>query len=266
MAHFNVHSPYQGKPDLVRKYDEKASKIPESKQRHPTMGAMIQSLDESIGKVNDKLKELGLQDNTIIIVMGDNGGVDWANDRKGDYKGIPITSNYPLRAGKACFYEGGVRVPLLIKYPKVTKAGAIESTPVHLIDFYPTLLNYAKIQPSKEKDVIDGVNIRSLIEQKGTIEKRPLFCHFPRTKQLGAPVGGSFVRYGDYKLCRLYGLNDDASDAYELYNLKYDIRESKDSIQHLPEVTTKLKGMLNDWLKETKALVPHPNPNFVVNN
>lgn len=262
MAHYNVHSPYQGKEEVVAKYDAKSKTDPANKHLHPTMGAMVQALDESVGKIVDKLDELGLSENTIVVLMGDNGGVHWANDKNPKYKDIPVTSNAPLRAGKACFYEGGVRVPLIIRYPKMVRPGSTEATPVHLIDFYPTLLQLAQIKQSPEKDVLDGQSLIPLLWGKGTFPERAIFCHFPRAKQIGADVGGSFVRMGDYKLCRLYGQNDDGSDRYELYDIANDISEQNDLATRLPAVRDSLAAMLDKWLKETKALVPHVNPDW----
>jgi arylsulfatase A-like enzyme len=264
MAHYNVHSPYEAKAQLIQKYENKSVNNSGNKHRHPIMAAMIESLDESVGKVLDKVKELGIEDNTIVVLMGDNGGIAWENDKRSKFKNTPITSNAPLRAGKACFYEGGVRVPLLIKYPNRIAAGRIENTPVHLVDFYPTLIEWANSTISSEKDAVDGVSLVSLLENKTALKERPLFCHFPRKKQVGAAVGGSFVRIGDYKLCRLYGLNHDASDKYELYNLKNDISETKDLSAEFPDVTKALKHVLNNWLEETGALVPHSNPNWQI--
>ncbi|MCG8698569.1 MAG: sulfatase-like hydrolase/transferase [Bacteroidales bacterium] len=262
LAHYNVHAPYQGKDDLVAKYDAKAKNDPANRHKHPTMGAMVESLDSSIGQVMAKLDELGLTDSTIVIVMGDNGGIGWANDKNKLYKDIKITSNHPLKTGKCCFYEGGVRVPLLVKYPKMVASNSKENTPVHLIDMYPTLLELAGISADPKKDVLDGVSIVPLLEQSSELDVRPIFCHFPRKKQIGSPVGGSYVRMGDYKLYRLYGFNDDASDKYELFNIPQDPGETKDSSAVLSEITDSLKTMLKNWLEETDAYVPHINPDW----
>ncbi|WP_372647253.1 sulfatase [Draconibacterium sp.] len=260
-AHFNVHSPYEAKADVVEKYRQKLAKGSLGKHKNPVMAAMIEALDESVGKVMNKLEELGIEGNTMVVVMGDNGGVHWTNDKNNP--DIPVTSNEPLRAGKCCFYEGGVRVPLLIKYPGKETAGTTENTPVHIIDFYPTFCNIAGIEISKEKDVCDGKSIMPLLTNNGVLEKRPLFCHFPRKKQIGADVGGSYIREGDYKLYRLYGLNEDATDAYELYNVCSDLGETRDSIGYLPEIATNLKSKLANWLNETGALIPVPNPHYI---
>ena len=260
LAHYNVHSPYQSKSELETYYKAKADSL--NPHHHPHMGAMVASLDSSIGQINAKLKELNLDNNTLLVVMGDNGGVHWMNDKKTGYPNIPITSNAPLRAGKACIYEGGVRVPLIIKYPEIIPSNVVENTPVHLVDFYPTFLEFAGMCMSDEKDAADGVSILPLLEQNGTLKTRPIFCHFPRKKQIGMDVGATSVRMGDYKLYRLYGYNDDASDAYEIYNIKMDIGETVDSSSYLPELVDSLKTMIRNWLDDTGALVPHPNPNW----
>lgn len=255
LAHYNVHSPYQAKDELVEKY--KAKMNTNNKHKHPVMAAMIESLDSSVGKIKDKLDSLGLTKNTIFIVMGDNGGVHWANDKSTKTN---ITSNLPLRAGKGCFYEGGVRVPLLIQYPQITEPGGIVDVPVHVVDFYPTLLSLTKTSVSAEKDFVDGVDITKLIDGNLADFQRPIFCHFPRKKQIGADVGGSYVRSGDYKLYCLYGLNDDATDGFELYNLKTDLSEAFDSAAFLPDLKDSLANILENWLFETGALIPLKNP------
>lgn len=260
LAHYNVHSPYEAKENLINKYKEKLVTNPSTRHKHPIMSAMIQSLDESVGKIINTIEENDLRDNTIVIVMGDNGGVDWTNDNNNP--NIPVTSNYPLRGGKCNFSEGGVRVPLLIWGNKeLITENKVINTPVHIIDMYPTLLELASMSPSKDKDVIDGVSILPLIKG-GTIKERPLFCHFPRASQIGLPVGGSYVRLGDYKLYRFYGLNDDCSDAYELYNVKEDISEKSNIIDNNKDKAEEMKLMLDEWLLATGALIPHPNPNY----
>lgn len=259
MAHYNVHSPYQGRPDLVEKYRKKIKDTNPIRHTHPVMAAMVESLDASVGKVLDRVKEEGLEDNTIVIVMGDNGGVNWAGDRANP--NLKVTSNTPLRGGKCCFYEGGVRVPLIIWAPSYVKGHREEDTPVHLVDFYPTLVEIAGGKVSDGKDVYDGVSILPLLENFG-MPQRPIYCHFPRTAQIDVPVGGSSVRYGDYKLYRLYGFNEDGTDAYELYNLKEDLSETDNLISEQKDIALNMKTMLDEWLKETKALMPHPNPKY----
>lgn len=260
LAHYNVHSPYEAKEDLINKYKAKLAGSKQTKHINPVMAAMIQSLDESVGKIIKTIEENGLRDNTVVIVMGDNGGVNWTGDKKNP--NIPVTSNYPLRGGKCNFYEGGVRVPLLIwGNKKLIGENKVNNTPVHIIDMYPTLLDLAGLAPSKEKDVIDGVSILPLIKG-GTIKERPIFCHFPRTTQIDLPVGGSSVRLGDYKLYRFYGLNDDSSDAYKLYNIAKDIHEENNIIDEHKEKAQEMKKMLDEWLKTTGALIPHPNPKY----
>ena len=260
MAHFNVHSPYQGRTDYVNYYKDKIANDPDNKHRHPVMAAMVQSLDESIGKIMDKIDQLGIANNTILILMGDNGGVHWNNDNA--YPSVNVTSNAPLRTGKSCFYEGGVRVPCLVKYTGKIAAGSTQNTPIHLIDFYPTLLEYAGTTPSAQKDVVDGVSIKSLLENTGAIAERPIFCHFPRRKQVGAPCGGSSVRKGDYKLYRFYDYLGDGVIKTELYNIANDISENNDIFGTQTAIENELNNLLDNWLTETGALIPQSNPNY----
>ncbi len=266
LAHYNVHSPYEAKPDLVTKYKQKAAnQSATARHRHPEMGAMVESLDASIGKINACLEQLGLDKNTILVVMGDNGGVAWTNDK--NRPTVPVTSNFPLRSGKSSFYEGGVRVPLIVKYPTIVPTAVTQQLPVHIIDFYPTLLELAGTKASPEKDVIDGKSIVPLLKNTVTAtdqvwKNRPLFCHFPRAAQVGAPVGGSFIRQGDFKLYRYYGFFPDGRDKYELYNLATDISETRDLAGSNAELVGTLTNKLNTWLKDTKALVPRLNPAF----
>ncbi|MEW4488007.1 sulfatase [Thalassoglobus sp. JC818] len=260
LAHFNVHSPYYGKPAYVKKYAEKAATL-SSGQRHPVMGAMVQSLDESAGRILDKLDELNLSSSTLVVFMGDNGGVHFKNS-KDDYSDIPITVNGPLREGKGTFYEGGVRVPLIVRMPGKVPAHVVEVTPVHLVDFYPTLASFAGIE--LDQDDLDGVDIRGLLTQEEDIEERALFCHFPRERQVSGDqaAGGSFIRKGDYKLLRYYLASPTNEDVYELYNLRSDIGETHNLLESEPQVAASLKAELAAWLRSTCALTPQMNPNY----
>ena len=259
-AHYAVHAPYEGKPELVSKYDAKMQDHLSNRHRHPEMAAMIESLDESVGRIIAKTEEVGIDSNTLIILMGDNGGIHWANDRN-EYSDIVVTSNFPLRAGKACFYEGGVRVPMLAKFPGVIPTSIEQTTPVHIVDFYPTILDFVGSSVSAEKDILDGVSIKSLLTNAGNIDERPIFCHFPRKKQIGAPVGGSYVRSGNYKLCMFWGDTPSGNNRYELYDLTTDIGENNNIAAANPEIVAELSALLNDWILETGALRPHRNPN-----
>ncbi len=257
LAHYNVHSPYQAKPAYIQKYQNK--KIIDQRHRHPVMAAMIQSLDESVGKISEALNQLGLVDDTILVLMGDNGGIHWQNDKK--FPDTPITSNAPLRCGKACFYEGGIRVPLIIQYPKKISANQIEDTPVHIIDFFPTFAELGDAYDQTDSNQLDGTSLVPIFDGK-EIKQRALFGHFPRRKQVGSPVGGSFIRRGDFKLYLHYGYNDDRSNKIELFNLKNDISETENLANKMPKERDAMVKELNQWLAETGALLPQKNLNY----
>lgn len=260
-AHYAVHTPLQAKPDMIRKYEAKAAALPPAAgpefitdngrqvrqiQNHPTYAAMVQSLDESVGRVMNKLVELGLETNTIIVFTSDNGGLSTA-------EGTP-TSNLPLRAGKGWPYEGGVREPLIVKWPGVVKPGSVNHEAVISVDYYPTLLEMAGLPLSPEQS-LDGKSILPLLKG-GTLPERPLFWHYPHySNQGGAPEGA--VRLGDFKLIEWY-----EDMRIELYNLKDDIGEHHNLEATMPDKANALRKMLHDWRKEVNAQMPTPNPNY----
>ncbi len=261
LAHFNVHSPYQAKQELIDKYKAKSdSSYP---QHHPVMGAMVQSMDESLGTILDKLDELDLTKNTLFIFMSDNGGVNWANSakRKGspgfEFK-MPITSNSPLRGGKASFYEGGVRVPMIIRYPGEIASGSKTDALAHAVDLYPTVLDFAKMG-RRTSHAFDGKSLKPVLFGEQASVRNDLYCHFPRVKTTASEFGGSFVREGDLKLIRLWGGGPDGQHAYELYNLSEDIGETRNLASEHPAVVSRLSAKLDIWLQETGALLPARN-------
>jgi len=262
-ACFNVHGPYQAKPDLVKYYEKKLKTMPaDNKQKNPMMAAMLHAMDQELEVLLNKLDELKLTEETLIIFVSDNGGVHWsmAKKKKSNF-GMPATSNYPLRGGKCSWFEGGVRVPMTIRWPGKIPAKQRIETPAHIIDIYPTVLKAAGIEPQPDQ-ILDGVDLTPLLEDK-TIPERPLFCHFPRhsTTEDELP-GGSFIRLGDNKLIRMYGAEEDGRDKYILYNLKEDIGETKDVSDQYPEKTASMKKRLDSWLADTGTLVPKPNPDY----
>jgi arylsulfatase A-like enzyme len=257
---YSVHNPLQGRKDLVDKYEEKKARLGLSDafskegerklrivQSNTTYAAMVEAMDEAIGKVIKKLKEQGVYDNTIIIFFSDNGGLSTS-------EGHP-TANLPLRAGKGWLYEGGIREPLIIKWPEITKAGSVCKVPVISNDFYPTLLQAAGL-PLNPKQHTGGVNIVPLLMSK-TIKKRALYWHYPHYgNQGGSP--GSVIREGDWKLIRWYETGKE-----ELYNLKQDIGEKNNLVVKDAKIAKKLSLKLDAWLINEKAIFPEKNPNYV---
>ena len=201
-----------------------------------------------IKKVLQKLKELKLDDNTIIVFFSDNGGL-------AINEGTP-TSNLPLRAGKGWLYEGGIREPLIIKWPNTIKAGSVNHTPVISNDFYATFLAAAKL-PFMPKQHTGGTNILPLLQGE-TSKERALFWHYPHySNQGGSP--GSALRKGDWKLIRWY-----ESGKEELFNLKNDIGEQKNLVEQETKIAKSLAKKLDKWLKSEQALFPEKNPAYVV--
>jgi arylsulfatase A-like enzyme len=204
LPHYAVHTPLQAKGDLEEKYKAKAAFLKDQKraeflpdlgrpvrqvQNQPTYAAMIENMDEGVGRILEKIAALGLEKDTIVIFTSDNGGLSNA-------EGSP-TSNLPLRGGKGWPYEGGVRVPLIVRWPGMTRAGSISAEPVISADLYPTILQMVGLSTSQQKTE-DGVSFLPAIKGED-IPERPLFWHYPHySNQGGAPNGA--VRLGDWKL------------------------------------------------------------------
>ncbi|MCL5270887.1 MAG: sulfatase-like hydrolase/transferase [bacterium] len=266
--HFAVHGPWQGKRELIDKYAKKAN--PNNPQHNPVYAAMLESMDQSLGRVLDKLDELGLADSTALIFMSDNGGV--LDTGRGDTHSPPyteVTSNAPLRGGKATVYEGGTREPMMIFWPGVTPAGSLCDEPVAMVDFYPTMLEMAGLEP-RPGQTIDGMSLVPLLRGAGQPRREAIYCHFPH---YGTPDGrhgpltqtapATWVRKGDWKLIRLYGEGPERAPAHELYNLREDIGETRDQAADRPDLVEELSALIDRHLRETGALVPIPNPNYV---
>ncbi|MDP6045484.1 MAG: sulfatase [Phycisphaerae bacterium] len=239
-SYHSVHTPIQAKKAYVEKY--KGKKSPDGGRYHPTYAGMIQSLDEGVGRILDQLDKLKLTRNTLVFFMSDNGGLN------------SVTAVLPLRAGKGHIYEGGIREPMIVRYPKAIKAGATCAEPVSSVDFLPTIMDIAGVKLSHK---IDGLSFASLLKgQKKTLGRKAIYWHHPHySPQGGRPA--SAIRCGAYKLIKLY-----EGDKIELYNLKDDISEKTDLVEKEPKRTAEMKKMLDAWLKEVKAKFPKPNPNY----
>ncbi len=259
--HYTVHLPLQAKTNVVAKYEAKAAKLPATGpefapegsvrtrlvQNNPVYAAMVESLDDSVGRVMQKLKELGIADRTIVVFFSDNGGL-------ATNEGMP-TSNLPYRAGKGWLYEGGIREPLIIKWPRVTKPGSVCDLPITSTDFYPTLLAMAGL-PAKPAQYTDGVSFVSLLEGGDTPTRTNLFWHYPHYGNQGGTPGCA-VRSGDWKLIRFFEDNH-----YELYNIPQDIGEKHNLASAHPEKVRELSALLDQFLKDTQAAMPKPNPDY----
>jgi arylsulfatase A-like enzyme len=271
--HYAVHTPIQAPAELVAKYKAKAERLGLDKvkaleegeyfpiehkrnqrvmrrliQSDPTYAAMVENMDSNIGRLLQALDESGQADNTIVIFTSDNGGVATA-------EGSP-TTNRPLAEGKGWMYEGGTREPLLIRWPGVIRPGSKCTTPMTSPDFYPTLLEAAGL-PLRPKQHCDGVSFMPLLRDSAAdFSRGPMFWHYPHYGNQGGTPGCS-VRDGDYKLIEFF-----EDHHVELYNLREDISEDRDLAQQLPDVVSRLRGMLHDWLKRVEAKFPAPNPDW----
>jgi arylsulfatase A-like enzyme len=244
LPHFAVHLPIQGRPDLVEKYQA----IKRAGLRHQNAGyaAMVESVDLSIGRIRKALGDLKLDQKTILIVTSDNGGR------------IPTTSNVPLRAGKGSAYEGGVRVPLIVLWPGVTKPGSVSDVPVMTIDYYPTIAEIAGLAMDP-KHTPDGVSLVPLLKQTGKLARDALFWHYPHHQhyQQEGAMPYSAVRQGRWRLIEFF---DDG--AVELYDLDTDVGERRNLYQTYPDVAGRLRQRLAEWRREVGAQLPTPNPNY----
>jgi len=261
LSHYAVHNPQQAKAIMVAKYRAKAARLPpptgpeflpEGKNRarqiqnQPIYAAMVQSVDESVGRVMQKLADLGMERNTIFIFTSDNGGLSTA-------EGFP-TANVPLRGGKGWHYEGGVREPLIVRWPGVTKPGSTCHAPMISTDYYPTLLEIAGL-PLRPQQHVDGVSLVPLLKG-GAQPECPLFWHYPHYSNQGGGPGGA-VRVGNYKLVEWF-----EDMRVELFNLKDDLGEHRDLSAAMPERAAALRKQLHDWRQSIDAAMPTPNPNY----
>jgi arylsulfatase A len=246
LPHFAVHTPIQAKKKLIAKHAKRLSELKPKNQTNAAYAAMIESLDDSVGQIRQTLSELGIADRTIIIFTSDNGGR------------VPTTSNAPLRVGKGSCYEGGVRVPLIVYWPGVTKAGSTSDVPTITIDILPTVaeMTGAKL-PSDSQ--LDGVSLLPLLKQTGSIPERALFWHYPHYQhyQQGGTTPYGAVRRGEYKLIEFY---DDMR--VEFYDLSNDIGEAQNLEELRPELVDSLRAELHKWRDEVEAQMPMKNPNY----
>ncbi|WP_207504101.1 sulfatase [Telluribacter humicola] len=245
LAHYAVHIPMRAKQDLIAKYQQKVPT--EGTQRNHIYAAMIESMDQSVGRVLRKLEELGLDQNTVVIFTSDNGGLSVEEGPN-----TPATSNYPLRDGKGYLYEGGIRVPLLVLLPKGRQKPYVSQVPVTLTDLYPTLMDMAGI---KNTSTTDGKSLVPLLQQR-TFPQRPLYWHYPHYSNQGGRPGWA-IREGDYKLIEYF---EDHSQ--ELFNLKADPGERNNLLTQEPQLAATLTNKLHSWGREVNAQMMKPNPEF----
>ncbi len=281
LSFYTVHNPLQAKESVVERYREKAEKLGYTDEQRFTYespwirtaaergnfrdrlvqdnavyAAMIEHMDENIGRLMAKLEERGLSENTVVFFMSDNGGLSTSEGSN--------TTNDPLRAGKGWLYEGGIREPMIVRWPAKIQPGQVNDIPVTSTDFYPTMLEMAGIDPLPEQH-LDGKSFLSLLTGNGIQwEREPLFWHYPHHSNQGGRPGG-VIREGDWKLIEFY-----EGEVLELYNLATDIGEQNNLAADQPEKVEEMKGKLHSWLKEVSAdkMVNNPiyDPNYIRSN
>jgi len=250
LAHHSVHTPIAAKADDIKRFDAKLRDG--MNHGNGIYAAMTKNLDENVGRVLDHLKQRGLDRNTVVMFASDNGGYVGYDTRCG--RRIPVTNNAPLRSGKGSLYEGGIRVPLMVRWPGVTPSGATCEEPVILADMLQTLLAVAGLPPAT--DATDGLNLVPLLKNPAAkLNRDALFFHYPHYYSTTTPVGA--VRAGDWKLLEYFEDN-----RTELYNLKNDLGEKTDLAQQMPEKVAALCKQLHAWRESVGAAMPTPNPAY----
>ncbi len=254
LSMYAVHTPLQAKKELIEKYRKRAGAKPASKQNNPVYGAMIESMDQCVGRVLRKLDDLGLSERTIVIFTGDNGGLI-GNPKR------PVTSNAPLRAGKGSVYEGGVREPFIIRWPGVTRPGSICRVPVMTIDLYPTILEMTGAKGDAEHNrEVDGVSLVPLLRGGSSLARDALYWHYPHYHPGGA-TPYSAIREGNLKLIEFH-----EDSRLELFDLANDIGEMTNLANAQADVASRLRAKLHAWRERVGAQMPTPNPDYDPDN
>jgi arylsulfatase A-like enzyme len=262
---YTVHTPIQPCRRHLEAFQAKAAKLPETsepaflperngqtrqRQDRPDYATMVHAMDENVGRVLEALEELDLSRKTAVFFTSDNGGLSTL--RKG--RNAP-TSNLPLRAGKGWCYEGGIRVPLIIRVPGVTEPGSTSGVPVISMDFYPTILELAGL-PLRPAQHVDGMSLLPLLRGRKELGRRAIFWHYPHYHgSTWAP--GAAIRAGDWKLVTFY-----EEGTSELYRLSDDPGERNELSAEQPAKKAELVDMLRELQKQTGARMPEPNPRY----
>lgn len=256
-AYYAVHTPIQGKPALVKHYRKKIQRL-ESKGKelihdNPTYAAMVHALDQSVGRIIGKLQEIGIARRTLIVFASDNGGL---STKFGKPTGITV--NDPLRRGKGAGYEGGIRIPMIVRWPDVTPTGSVCATPVSTVDVYPTILSATRVNGERSHNrQVDGRSLMPLLKDPASdrLAGRPVYWHFPHYHPgdlYEGPYGA--VRMGQWKLLEFY-----EDRGLELYNLARDIGEKNNLLKERRDKAEELRERLHDWRRNVDAQMPTLN-------
>lgn len=248
LSHYAVHIPLEAKPALINKYKNKQPK-PDGFVNNPIYAAMVEHVDESVGRVTEHLEKRNLADNTVVIFFSDNGGLYQRFDKQGP----PVMTNKPLRDEKGSLYEGGIREPLIVRWPGKVAAGSVCDVPVTSVDFFPTMLNIAGLI-DQVTPKLDGVSLIPLLTGNAKLGRDAIYWHYPHYHHT-TPAGA--IRRGDYKLIEYF---DDGR--VELYNLNEDISEMNDLAGAKPDLARSLRQQLAKWRNSVGAKMPTKNPDY----
>lgn len=251
-AYYTVHTPLQAKTEEERRYQRKIdSAAGELRHHNATYAAMVGSLDRSVGRLLELLEETGLDERTLVIFTSDNGGLIDAGDDA-------VTSNLPLRNGKGSVYEGGVRVPAIIRWPGVTQPGSVSDVPIISVDYLPTILAATGTQvPDEVGPVLDGVSLAPVLANEDVAApSRMLFWHYPHYHMMGG-IPYSSVRVGDWKLIEFHD-----GRPPELYNLSEDLHEDRNRADSEPDILARLQRHIDHWRSSVGAQMPTRNPDY----
>jgi arylsulfatase A-like enzyme len=272
LSHYGVHGPFEAPTGLVAKYEAKlatmdygdlpeytASGVGEQKMRQdfPTYAAMIESVDQSVGRILDRIEELGIASNTVVAFSSDNGGLS----NRGGYNSRTLaTANHPLRTGKGWLYEGGIREPFIVRWPGVTPTNTVSDAVVNGTDFYPTFLEMTGLS-SRTNDHEDGVSFVGALQGLPHDRGEPIFWHSPQARPYSTgDFNSSAVREGDYKLIWFY---DTPGQPCELYNVTLDIGENTNLVSVMPAKAQELLDKLQAWHTNANNVVFRPDENDV---
>ena len=263
VAHWDVHGPLRARKKVVAKYKKKLETYTDNGtwEWNPIYAAMLDAVDTSVGRIRAKIKQEGLEDNTLFIFTSDNGGASFA------------TTNHPLRGAKGAFFEGGIRVPTCAAWPAVIKPGTRSDAALTSVDFMPTFAELASAALPTNQPV-DGRSFIKVLKGQAALQDRAIFWHYPlylsgasynkvlpvygTDKMAWRAVPSSVIRKGDFKLIYYYEY-----DNYKLFNLRYDLSEKNDLAQKMREKAKQLHAELMAWVKDTNAPVPtKANPKF----
>lgn len=247
LPHYAVHTPIMGKPEVVAKYQAKKA---DNGHSNPVYAALVESVDDGVGRLRETLKKLNLAENTIFIFTSDNGGLSNQVNEKGWRRGP--TDNSPSRLGKGSAYDGGVHIPLIVAWPETIEAGSECDVPVISYDHLPTLLE-ATGTPLKEGQVIDGESLMPLLTQKDVLKRDAIYWHYPHYHP-GSATPYSAIRAGDWKLIEFF-----EDQHVELYNIRRDVGEADNVASVEGDIAEQLHKQLDEWRTKVGAQLPTAN-------